>query len=177
MRQLENIAWPLILAAATIVGSIAAACMMPFVALATIVAASMPFRRGVATVTAIAAANQAIGFVFLNFPATLYTVAWGLALYGATVAALVIAQRTIGNDRDLVATRLILAGALAFVTFEAILFAFANMAGGLETFTPSIVALLARNEALWLAALTALRLIATGWAPAIFGAPPRVRFA
>lgn len=177
MRQLENLAWPLILAAATIVGSIAAACMMPFAALATVVAASMPFRRGVVTVTAIVAANQAIGFAFLNFPATLYTAAWGVALYVATLTALAVAHRTIGNDRDLVATHLILACASAFAAFEAILFAFANTAGGLETFTPSIIALLARNEALWLGALAALRLLATGWAPAVFGAPPRVRLA
>ena len=56
MRKLEILAWPAILAASTVIGSLAIACMMPFVALAVVVAASLPPRRALTTVTAIVAA-------------------------------------------------------------------------------------------------------------------------
>ena len=170
MHNLQNLAWPAVLAAATIVGSLAAACMMPFAALAVVVAVSMPPRRAVLTVTAIFAANQAIGFLFLGFPLALYTFAWGAAIGIATLAALATARPIAGPSNDLNAARTMLAGAAAFAVYEALLFAFATQVGGVETFTPAIVAQLAQNEAIWLAALVTLRMLVTGAAPAIFGA-------
>jgi hypothetical protein len=177
MRTLQNLAWPAVLAVATIVGSLAAACMMPFVALSVVVAASLPTSRAVFTVTAIFAANQAIGFTLLGYPAESYAIAWGAALWGATLASLFVARAITGANGDLSAARLALAGVTAFAAYETLLFGFATLVGGLETFTPAIIAQLAQNEALWLFALVALRLLVTGAAPAIFGAQPRLRLA
>ena len=177
MRKHETLAWPAILAASTVIGSLAIACMMPFVALAIVVAMSLPNRRAIATVTAIVAANQVIGFAVLGFPADAYTVAWGAALFGATLAAMGIARWVVGPGGEIIATRLTLAGAAAFITYEALLFAFATQVGRVETFTPAIIAQLARNETLWLIALTALRLLTTGVAPQTFGARPNLRLA
>ena len=177
MNDLKNLAWTVALAGATIIGSLAAACMMPFVALAVVVAASLPMRHGIVAVTAIFAANQAIGFAFLGYPAEAYTFAWGAALWGATLAAWSVARSIVGPSRDLRAARLVLAAIAAFGTYEVLLFAFATEVGGAETFTPAIVAQLAANEGLWLLALAGLRLGVTGAAPAIFGAQPRLRLA
>jgi hypothetical protein len=44
----------------------------------------------------------------------------------------------------------------AFVTYEAMLYAFALMLGGAGNFTPDIVLMIARNDALWFAGLGAL---------------------
>ncbi|MBP6013593.1 MAG: hypothetical protein KBA31_15305 [Alphaproteobacteria bacterium] len=177
MRTLQNSAWPSVLAASTIAGSLAIACMMPFVALAVVVAASMPARQAVFTVTAIVAANQAIGFAFLGFPADGYTIAWGAALWGASLASLATARLIVGPSPDLSATRIALASLAAFAAYEALLYAFATQVGGIETFTPAIIMQLAQNEALWLLTLVTLRLLVTGAAPAIFGAQPRLRLA
>jgi hypothetical protein len=175
MRKI--LAWPIALAASTIVGSLAAACMMPFVALAVVVALSLPIRPALVTVSAIVVANQAIGFTFLGFPAESYTVAWGAALWGATLAAWGIARMVMRPQGDLGAARLLLAGAAAFGTYEALLYSFATQVGGLETFTPAIIVQVALNEGLWLITLVALRLALTGVAPAVFGAQPRLRLA
>ncbi len=177
MRKLEKLAWPAILAASTVIGSLAIACMMPFVALAVVVAASLPPRRAFATVTAIVAANQAIGFVFLGFPADSYTVAWGAALWVATLAAVGVARTIVGPTGEIVATRLALAAAAAFAAYELLLFCFATLVGGVDTFTPAIVARIAQNDALWLVALMAVRLLVTGVAPQTFGAWPNLRLA
>lgn len=177
MRHPQNLAWPATLATTTIIGSLAVACMMPFVALAVVVAATQSIRHAVAAVTAIVAANQAIGFAFLGFPADGYTVAWGVALWGATLAALGVARTIVRPTGDMNVARIALAGAAAFGTYEALLFAFATQVGGVETFTPTIIAQLAGNETLWLLVLSALRLAVTSAAPSIFGAPPRLRLA
>ena len=177
LRTLQKFAWPATVATATIIGSLAAACMMPFVALAVVVALSLPLRRAVITVTAIVAANQAIGFAYLGYPAESSTIAWGAALWGATLASLVVARTLVNQSSDISVARVVVAGLVAFGVFEALLFAFATQVGGLETFTPAIVMQLARNEAFWLLGLVTLRLFATGAAPAIFGAQPRLRFA
>jgi hypothetical protein len=174
-RMFEAVAWPVVLSVSTVLGSLAAACMMPFVALAVVVAGSMPSKRGVATVTAIVAANQAIGFSLLSFPFDLPTAAWGIALLCGTLAAFGVARGILGDSSDFIAARLAFAGASAFAAYELLLFAFAHVAGGIETFTPEIVWLIGRNETIWLVALVTLRLIATGFAPHVFGARPRLR--
>ena len=175
MDNIKPLAWPAVLAATTVIGSLLAACMMPFVALAVVVAASLPTRQGIVALTAIFAANQAIGFAFLGFPMELYTFAWGAAIGVATLAAWATARLLVNPAGDLSTTRLALAGTAAFVTYEALLYAFATQAGGTDTFTATIIAQLAQNEAVWLFVLVALRLLVTGTAPAIFGAQPQLR--
>lgn len=177
MRTLQTLAWPATLAASTILGSLAAACMMPFVALVVVVAASMPTRHALITATAIVGVNQAIGFTFLGFPMESYTIAWGAALWGATLVSLAVARTLVSPGEDLSVARIVSAAVAAFVAYEALLFAFATQIGGVETFTPAIIAQLAQNETLWLFALVALRMLVTGTAPAIFGAQPRLRLA
>ena len=170
-------AWALALALATIAGTLIAACMMPFVTLATIAAATMRMRRAVTAVAVIWLANQAIGFTLLGFPTTPYAFAWGGALGAASLAALAVGRAIVGRADELAAARLCAAFAAALIAYEMLLLGFASIVGGLETFAPAIVAQIAANEAIWFALLIVLRIALTRAAPRLFGPAPALRLA
>jgi hypothetical protein len=167
--------WGAALGFATVAGTVVISCMMPFVALALILAATMPPRRGGETMLAIWMGNQLLGFALLGFPATAYTFAWGGALLAASLAAMAVVQLVVGG-RELVAARLAVGFAAAFLTYEGLLFLFASLVGGLETFTLPIVARIALNDTLWFLFLLGLHVVLTRSAPGWFGAPARLRF-
>ena len=171
------LAWPAALAFATVAGTLLISCMMPFVALAAMVARSMPPGRAVATLVAIWSANQLIGFALLGYPATAYTFAWGVALLAAALAAMAAARAVDGGTTETTVTRLFAGFALAFAVSETALFAFASVVGGVETFAPAIVAQLALNETLWFAGLVALHIVLTRSAPRWFGPSAALRLA
>lgn len=168
--------WPAALAVSAFLGSWAFACVFPFVALAVIVAATMPLRAAAATMGALWLLNQIVGFTLLSYPHTLDSYAWGLAIGGATLAAMVVARAVVG-DRPLVSLRTVTAFLVAFATYELLLYAVALFAGGLETFSAAIVADIFRNDAMWFAGLVALHLVLTRAAPRRFGPAPVLRVA
>jgi len=174
-RDWSPLAWPAAVAFATLAGTLATSCMMPLVALAASISATMPGRRGASTLFAAWAGNQLLGFWLLNYPATAYTFAWGGALLGAAGIAWLVAGAVVGGRGELVASRLAAGFVAAFLAYEAVLCGFASIVGGLETFTPGIVARIALNETIWFASLLALRVILTSGAPTWFGAPVRLR--
>lgn len=166
--QLErSAAWAAALAIATVGGSLAAACLMPFVALAAMTASTLPRREGLTTILVAWAANQAIGFTLLDYPLDGATLGWGLAIGVAALAAFAAIRTVATRAPGLLA--LLGASALGFVAYELVLYAYGLSGGGTGAFTPAIVALLAKNEALWLAGLLvvreAVRRFAPGWAP------------
>ena len=167
-------AWPLTLAAAAVLGSMATACMMPFVAVATIAAASMPRREALTAVTGVWAINQLLGFGLLGYPLTTYAVTWGLALGAAAIAALVVARRFL-RASSTTAARLGAAFVVAFAAYEGLLFAFATIEGGTGTFTSTIVLSILVNDAAWLVGLALLHMLLTRAAPRMFGRPQALR--
>lgn len=169
------IAWPLALAGAAVLGTLATACMMPFVGIATLAATTMNRRQAMTAVLGVWAANQLLGFGWLGFPLDAYALRWGAALGGASVAALVAARRVVGR-RGFALGRLALAFVAAFATYEALLFAFALVAGGTDTFTPGIVLRIFVNDAAWLVSLALLHRVLTTAAPRVFGPAPGLRF-
>lgn len=171
--------WACALAVSTLAGTLAASCLMPFVALAVVAATTLPTRKAVITVAAIWLINQVLGFTLLDFPRTVPTFVSGLALGLGSLAALAVARAAHGTGDTLIISRLLSAFALAFITYELLLFAFAflGFAGTVDMFTPQIVALVGLSDAIWLALLVALRLCLTGVAPRSFGPIPVVRLA
>lgn len=161
-------AWPL---------ALVIACMMPFVALAVLAAATMPARRAGLTIGTIWAANQLLGFTVLRFPATGYAFAWGAALGIAALAAGLVAGAILRDRRDLSVASMLFAFGAAFVAYEGLLFGFALVAGGLETFKPSIVFRILVNDGLWFAGLSTLWVALTRAAPRWFGPAPALRLA
>lgn len=73
--------------------------------------------------------------------------------------------------------RLVGAFVAAFGAQEGLLFAFAHVAGGLETFTPRIVMQIVTNNGLWLVALVVVRRLLTSVAPIRSGLRPSPRLA
>ena len=171
MTKANPVFWTITLAAAAVLGTLVTACMMPFVAVATIAAATLPRGQAVMAVVGAWAANQLLGFGLLGYPIDSHAIAWGLALGAATLAVLPLARRVADGS----IARLVLAFGAAFLGWEALLFGFALAAGGTDTFKPAIVLALFANEAAWLALLAGLHLLATRGAPRLFGAPRIVR--
>ncbi len=165
--------WTIVLASATVAGTLATACMMPFVALATMTAATMPRSRAAATIGAAWALNQIIGFGLLGYPADVLTIGWGVALLAAGLVAMIVAARLL-DSTGLVTYRLAPAFLAAFAAYEGGLFAFASFAGGTNTFTAPIILRILANDACWFAALLAAHAVLTRVAPRTFGPGLRV---
>jgi hypothetical protein len=165
------VVWTITLATAAVLGTLATACMMPFVALATIAAGTMPRNQAIIAVLGAWVANQLLGFGLLGYPATGYAIAWGIALGVASLAVIPLVRRLSNGS----VARLLLAFTAAFVACEAVLFGYALAVGGTGTFTPAILLRLFGNEALWFAILGGLHLILTHSAPRVFGRSPLVR--
>ncbi len=165
-----SIGWQLAIAATATAGTLATACMMPFVALATVAAATMPRRQAAATIVAVWGVNQLLGFTLLGYPTDPRTVAWGVALGVAALAAMMIAAAVLRSSAPTLVS-LAAAFAAAFAAYEAGLFAFALVAGGTGTFTAGIIGQILLNDACWCAALGAVHAVLTRAAPRTFGPP------
>jgi hypothetical protein len=151
-------AWAVTLGVAAIAGTLASACAMPFVALSTLAAVTMPRRQALAAVTLMWLSNQLLGFTLLGFPHTQQTFGWGLVLGLSSLAALMVARRlTVGREQGPV--RLLGTLAAAFLCYEAGIFAFADLLGLPCPFTLSVIAQVALNDAIWFAALYPLHLL------------------
>lgn len=171
----QSWAWSGALAIVAFGGTLATACMMPFVGLTTILAITARPAQAVIAMTAMWAGNQLLGFGLLGYPFTAYAFMWGAALLGASLAALFVAR--IGSRVDAASgpAQLGIRFLAAFVAFEGLLFVFAHFAGGLETFTPAIVVRIGLNDAIWFVLLIGLHLVLTRAAPRWFGTVPIVR--
>lgn len=167
--QSAPLVWGAVLVAATLAGSLFASCLMPFVALAVMAAATLSPRRALTVVAAAWAANQALAITVQHIPLTAFSLGCGAAQGVAALAATALAL----GLRPASPRRLPLAFALAFALYETLLFAWAAIVGGLDTFAPAIVALVALNEVLWLAALVAARALLAWRAPHGFAPAPQ----
>lgn len=167
--QLErSAAWAAALAIATVGGSLVAACLMPFVALAAMAASTLPRREGLVTMLVAWTANQLLGFTLLGYPGDAATLGWGAAIGLAALAAYAAIGAVIARSSSLL--RLLGAAVIGFIAYELVLYAYGAAGGGTGAFTQAIVLLLAKNEALWLAGLLlareAILRFAPRWAPA-----------
>ncbi len=152
----KTAAWPATLAGATILGSLALACVFPFAAIAALAALTLDRRSGIALVGAVWAANQAVGFLLMNFPWDAQAVGHGLAILAATLAGYGAARLVAGKVEGGV-LRSVAALASAFVVYEVLLRGYAQFGGGAENFSAEIVSGVAINDAMWFAGLLALR--------------------
>jgi hypothetical protein len=158
MTTRDTIAWPATLATATVLGSFALACVFPFAAFAALAALTLSRRAGAGLVATVWAANQLVGFFLLSFPWDAQAVGHGVAILAATLAgheaARIAAARTGVSPLPRAAAAL----ASAFIVYEVLLLAYAQVGGGAENFTAPIVGQIALNDTLWFAGLIALRL-------------------
>jgi hypothetical protein len=152
-------AWPATLAGATVLGSLALACIFPFAAFATLAALTMRPRNGLALVAAVWAANQAVGFLLLSFPWDAQAVGHGIAILVATIASFGAARFTAAKMGDNAVLGGVTALVSAFVVYQLLLRGYAQFGGGAENFSTEIVTGVAINDALWFVGLIALRFV------------------
>ncbi len=159
--SVQNI-WAGVLATSSILGSLALACIFPFAAIATLLAATLPFRKAAVWMGAVWFANQLVGYLILGYPQTANSFGHGLAIGITALATLGVAKAvfTLRGDRSLVSS--LLAFGAAFVAFEALLYIAALYLGGVQNFAPSIVWMIAQNDILWFAGLGLLYLVLDG---------------
>ncbi|MGL5837776.1 MAG: hypothetical protein ACRCY3_04670 [Sphingorhabdus sp.] len=155
----KTAAWPASLAAATVLGSFALACVFPFAAFATLAALTMKPRTGLALVATVWGANQAVGFLLLSFPWEGQAVGHGIAILAATLAAFGIARFTAAKMGSNPFVRSVTALVSAFAIYQVLLRAYAQFGGGAENFSAQIIGEVALNDALWFAGLMALRFV------------------
>ena len=146
-------AWAALLAAAAILGSWAFACVMPFAAVAVIAARTLELRGALAAVGLVWAANQAVGFLLLDYPFDATTLLWGAALLVAVLLATGAAAAVQLRSKAIVGA--LVGFAAAFTVYEAGLFAASVVLGGAETFAPNIVLDVLKLNAVWLVTLYA----------------------
>ncbi len=157
----QNI-WAGVMATSSVLGSLALACIFPFAAFATLLAATLPFRKAILWIGAAWLANQLIGYLLLGYPQTANSFGHGLAIGATAMATLWVAKKVLDlrSDRSLVT--LGLAFGAAFVAFEALLLVAALFLGGVQNFVPSIVWMIAQNDILWFLGLGLLYIVLDG---------------
>jgi hypothetical protein len=151
--------WPASLAAGSVLGSWALACVFPFAAFATLAALTMSRRAGLALVASVWAANQAVGFFILSFPWDAQAVGHGIAILGCTLAGFAVARFVAERIRIGSSLRSVAALASAFAIYLTLMWGYAQVGGGAENFTLDINAAVALNDTLWFAGLMALRFV------------------
>jgi hypothetical protein len=147
--------WLALLIAASVATSLGFACAVPLAAFAAAGALTLPRRDALLLVAAVWLANQVVGFAVLGYPWTVNCIAWGVALGAvallSTVAALGVAGRLAAIGP---VTRSVAAFLAAFVVYEGALFVVAALLlGGIEDFTPAIIARIFAINAIGMAAL------------------------
>lgn len=155
----KTAAWPASLAAASVLGSWALACVFPFAAIATLAALTMRPRAGLALVASAWAANQFVGFFILSFPWEMQAVGHGVAILGCTLAAYGAARFVSGKLDRASPLQFAVPLVAAFAVYLTLMRSYAEFGGGTENFTLEINAGVALNDALWFAGLMALRFI------------------
>jgi hypothetical protein len=152
--------WAAVLALTALLGSWALACAMPFAGFAAVSARTLRLRDALGTMAVIWLANQAVGFLVLDYPADAVTLAWGAGLGIAALAACVVASRVLTAaliGARPIWQRLPLAFVAAYAAYEAVLIATGLALGdGMETFSPAMVADIGMINALWFVGLAAV---------------------
>ncbi|WP_439399842.1 hypothetical protein ACRQ5Q_20685 [Bradyrhizobium sp. PMVTL-01] len=146
-----------LLTAACALASFALACATPFAAFAVVAAAMLSLRPALLVVTGAWLVNQSIGFGLLHYPVDGSTLAWGFVIGAAALVATATSSAVLSALPQR-RTPVMLASALAvaYTTYELVLFAATPALGGEAGFTAAIVPRLGLISAVWLAGLVAV---------------------
>lgn len=142
--------WIGLLVGAATVASAAFACAAPFAAVAMLAAATLPLRQALAVSAALWLGNQIVGYGLIDYPMDGESIAWGMIVGMAGLAATFVSYRA----RSIAATlptlaRLVILLAVAFATYQFGLLlgsAFISAHGGMAA---DIVAYVAFINATW----------------------------
>jgi hypothetical protein len=139
-RDWRHSLWLGLLVGASMIFSLGLACAVPLAAFAAAAALSLSRRDALLLVILVWLANQLVGFIFLDYPWTATTFAWGAVLGIVTILATLagqwMAKRFAGTVRSV---RFAATFLVAFAVYEAALFVIsAALLGGTEIYTAAI---------------------------------------
>jgi hypothetical protein len=157
LRQFDRSFWPALLVASSAIGTLGFACVTPFPAFAVAAAYVLPLRSALLCVTGVWLVNQVIGFSMLGYPWAADTLLWGAAIGIAAVAATALADAMLRPQSWHPVARLGAGLVAAFAGYQALLLGVTFGLGGMEAFTPTIIAQYALVNLLWAAALLGAR--------------------
>lgn len=159
-QDIGDTLWVGVVAAASVLFSLALACATPFAAIATIAGTRMPAGRAFALTGVAWIVNQLVGYLVLGYPTSWDSFAWGAAIGIAALAAVVAVlavRRGVASGIVVVALGLL----LAFVSYELALFAAtAVLPSGDEAFSPAVVVRILWTNVLALAGLLVMHRLA-----------------
>lgn len=136
--------------------SFALACATPFAAFAVIAAAMLPQRQALLAVSGAWLVNQGIGFGALHYPVNASTMAWGLVIGAAALAATLVASLVLRTVSRIPAPlALTFALLCAYAAYEVVLLAATPVLGGASSFTAFIVIRIGLTSMAWLVGLVA----------------------
>jgi hypothetical protein len=170
-----NFVWIVILTLAGVGGSLVISCVTPLVALAVALAGTVRLALALRVMIAIWLTNQFIGFAFLHFPWTAFTLRFGAAIGIAALLSTFVAGTVLNRAASLPAfARLGLALLLGYLAYEISLFVAALFIGGLTMFSPAIMAQIALSNFVWLAGIVVLNELVAVLCKPWVGVTPRL---
>ncbi|NCN83715.1 MAG: hypothetical protein GW808_03355 [Sphingomonadales bacterium] len=167
--------WAATVATASVLGSWIFACITPFAAIGVLLAATLSPRKAMAWMGGVWLTNQLVGYLILDYPRTVNSFAHGGSLLFASMAGLFVAIGVLKRRNNETLVSLGLAFAAAFVAYESLLYVAALYLGGIDTFAPDIVWLIAKNDFFWFAGLLAARVALTRALPQFYAPQLAVR--
>jgi len=152
------------------------ACAAPFAAFAVFAAVALSERDALRVVVALWLANQAIGYLLLGYPRTANSFMWGLAIGGAAVVSLLVAQWIAAALRSSPVIRPVAALGGAFAVYEGVICVVAIGLGGTGSLVPAIVGRILIVNVVTLSALLAVSRLGASvgvtWRPVAAASPP-----
>ncbi|MBU1374513.1 MAG: hypothetical protein KJ775_01955 [Alphaproteobacteria bacterium] len=149
--------WSAGLVALVMGGCLLVGCLEPLVAVAVVAAGALPMGRAILLTLAVWVAGQAIGFGLHDYPRDPRTIAWGVGLGVAALAALAgaapVLAATAGKPTWL---RAGLAFVAAFVANQLVILGVEQAITGACEIRPGVISLVGGVNAAWLAGLLAL---------------------
>ncbi len=171
---IENV-WAGILATASVGGSLPLACMFPFAAIATLLAATLPLRKAMMWMGGAWFGNQLVGYLILGYPQTVNSFSHGVAIGVTALATLWIANKVFAMRGDRSVGTVLMTYASAFAGYQALLVAFAIFLGGIQNFMPSVVWMVFQNDVLWFIGLGMLFIVLNSLVFKSFGSQPSLQ--
>jgi hypothetical protein len=170
-----NFVWIVILTLAGVGGSLVISCVTPMVALAVALAGTVRLAVALRVMTVIWLTNQFVGFAFLHFPWTAFTLRFGVAIGIAALLSTLVASTVLNRAASLPAfARLGLALLLGYLAYEISLFGAALFVGGLSMFSAAIMAQIALSNFVWLAGIVVLNELVAVLCKPWVGVTPRL---
>ena len=131
--------WLAVLVGTSVAFTLGLACAVPLAAFAAAAALTLSRQDALVLIIAVWLANQLVGFTMLDYPWTASTISWGIALGTVAVLATVASQQNVRRSIDMPrAVSFTTTFLVAFVVYEALLFASATLLGGVEIYTVAI---------------------------------------